>query len=125
MRSSRKPRRSRDAEGHTPEAHVRHGGEDFKASRFSYDLDIVPLPRPAIVRPSYPQVVSMFQLKYGLSAGAVAAAGLLAWSGVNAHAQNRSEIEGAGRVKTVFVIAMENHNWTQPATQTSPLQVFQ
>jgi len=27
-------------------------------------------------------------------------------------------------VKTVFVIAMENHNWTQPATQTSPQQVF-
>ncbi|HKE83027.1 MAG TPA: alkaline phosphatase family protein [Vicinamibacterales bacterium] len=66
----------------------------------------------------------MFQLKYGLPAGAVIAAGLLAWSGVNTHAQNRSEIEGAGRVKTVFVIAMENHNWTQPTTQTSPQQVF-
>jgi hypothetical protein len=25
----------------------------------------------------------------------------------------------------VFVIAMENHNWTQPGTQTSPQQVFQ
>jgi hypothetical protein len=59
----------------------------------------------------------MFQLKYGLPAGAVAAAGWLAWSGVSAHAQNRSEIEGAGRVKTVFVIAMENHSWTQPVTQ--------
>jgi hypothetical protein len=66
----------------------------------------------------------MFHLKYGLPAGAVAAAGLLAWSGVNAHAQNHSVIEGAGRVKTVFVIAMENHNWTQPVTQTSPQQVF-
>ena len=31
----------------------------------------------------------------------------------------------AGTVKTVFVIAMENHNWTQPATQTSPQQIFQ
>jgi phosphatidylinositol-3-phosphatase len=30
----------------------------------------------------------------------------------------------AGPVKTVFVIAMENHNWTQPASQTSPGQVF-
>ena len=66
----------------------------------------------------------MLNLKYGLSAGAAAAAGLLAWSGVNTHAQTRSAIEGAGRVKTVFVIAMENHNWTQPATQTSPQQVF-
>jgi hypothetical protein len=25
----------------------------------------------------------------------------------------------------VFVIAMENHNWTQPSTQTSPHQIFQ
>jgi hypothetical protein len=28
-------------------------------------------------------------------------------------------------VKTVFVIAMENHNWTQPGSQTSPQQIFQ
>ena len=27
--------------------------------------------------------------------------------------------------KKVFVIAMENHNWTQPSTQTSPQQEFQ
>jgi hypothetical protein len=66
----------------------------------------------------------MFSLKYGLPVGAIAAAGLVVWNGVNTHAQNRSSIEGAGRVKTVFVIAMENHNWTQPATQTSPQQVF-
>jgi hypothetical protein len=31
----------------------------------------------------------------------------------------------AGTVKTVFVIAMENHNWTQPSTQSSPGQIFQ
>lgn len=30
----------------------------------------------------------------------------------------------AGQIKTVFVIAMENHNWTQPASQTSPGQIF-
>ena len=29
-----------------------------------------------------------------------------------------------GSVKTIFIIAMENHNWTQPSTQTSPGQVF-
>ena len=29
-----------------------------------------------------------------------------------------------GSVKTIFVIAMENHNWTQPATQVSPAQIF-
>jgi hypothetical protein len=31
----------------------------------------------------------------------------------------------AGAVKKVFVIALENHNWTQPNTQTHPQQVFQ
>ena len=34
---------------------------------------------------------------------------------------------GAQEIKTVFVIAMENHNWTQPANQFSgPIQqIFQ
>jgi phosphatidylinositol-3-phosphatase len=36
-----------------------------------------------------------------------------------------SPAHAAGRVKKVFVIAMENHNWTQPSTQTSPQQIFQ
>ncbi len=32
---------------------------------------------------------------------------------------------GAEQIKTVFVIAMENHNWTQPASDTSaPQQIF-
>ncbi len=30
----------------------------------------------------------------------------------------------AGQIKTVFVIAMENHNWTQPPSQSSPQQIF-
>lgn len=30
----------------------------------------------------------------------------------------------AGQIQTVFVISMENHNWTQPISQTSPAQVF-
>jgi phosphatidylinositol-3-phosphatase len=30
----------------------------------------------------------------------------------------------ADGIKTVFVIALENHNWTQPASQTSPQQIF-
>lgn len=30
----------------------------------------------------------------------------------------------AGTIQTVFVIAMENHNWTQPSSQTSPGQIF-
>src|SRR5580704_8797346 len=37
----------------------------------------------------------------------------------NAHAQDRDN----GQIKKVFVIAMENHNWTQPANQFSgPIQ---
>jgi hypothetical protein len=66
----------------------------------------------------------MFHSKYALYAGAVAAAGALAVGSLTAHAQNQSLLEGAGRIKTVFVIAMENHNWTQPDTMTSPQQVF-
>jgi phosphatidylinositol-3-phosphatase len=49
-------------------------------------------------------------------AGLVIASGLLA-SGVAGAAY-------AGQIKTVFVIAMENHNWVQPASQTSPGQIF-
>lgn len=30
----------------------------------------------------------------------------------------------AGQIKTVFVIALENHNWTQPASQSKPGQIF-
>jgi hypothetical protein len=30
----------------------------------------------------------------------------------------------ADQIKTVFVIAMENHNWTQPSSQPSPGQIF-
>src|SRR4051812_48684530 len=68
----------------------------------------------------------MFRTKYPMFAGAVAVAGMLAWSGVAAHADDRHDDDDhdGPRVKKVFVIAMENHNWTQPATQTSPLAVF-
>ena len=30
----------------------------------------------------------------------------------------------AGSVKKVFVVAMENHNWTQPSTQPGPSRSF-
>jgi hypothetical protein len=49
-------------------------------------------------------------------AGLVIASGLLA-SGVAGAAY-------AEQIKTVFVIAMENHNWVQPGSQTSPGQIF-
>jgi len=60
------------------------------------------------------------------SACAVAAAGALALGGFTAHADRRDDRHGdrdEGR-RTVFVIAMENHNWTQPATTTSPQPIF-
>src|SRR5689334_15803515 len=47
-----------------------------------------------------------------------AGAGLAALAGAAAaHAQ--------GTIGPVFYIAMENHNWTQPSTQTSPQQIYQ
>jgi hypothetical protein len=59
--------------------------------------------------------------------GAVAITGVLAWGGFTAHAdRDRDRRDGddhEGRRK-VFVIAMENHNWTQPASVTSPQQIF-
>jgi hypothetical protein len=47
---------------------------------------------------------------------AMAVCGLVA-AGVGSQAQG-------GAIKTVFVIAMENHNWTQPGTQSSPAQIL-
>jgi hypothetical protein len=59
--------------------------------------------------------------------GAVAIAGVLAWGGFTAHADRENDRRDGdnhdGRRK-VFVIAMENHNWTQPASVTSPQQIF-
>ena len=50
----------------------------------------------------------MKQLRHGLMISAFALAGALAFGGFSARAAD---------VKRVFVIAMENHNWTQPANQ--------
>ena len=46
--------------------------------------------------------------------------GLLALMTLSLQAKARAD-----GIKTVFVIALENHNWTQPASQTSPQQIFQ
>ena len=72
----------------------------------------------------------MFQPKYQWFVCSLALAGALAFGGFAVHADGRdddhqgNDDDGGGRVKTVFVVAMENHNWTQPSTQTSPLQIF-
>jgi hypothetical protein len=51
--------------------------------------------------------------------------GLLALSTLSVQPGARADDDGS--IKTVFVIAMENHNWTQPANQFSgPIQqIFQ
>jgi hypothetical protein len=60
--------------------------------------------------------------KHVWSAGALALAGVLAWSGLSVRADDdNGDVQ---RPRKVFVVAMENHNWTQPASVTSPQQIF-
>jgi phosphatidylinositol-3-phosphatase len=58
----------------------------------------------------------MFHSRFQRAMGALALAGAVGCGSFPVH---------AGTVKKVFVIAMENHNWTQPSSQTSPEQIFQ
>jgi hypothetical protein len=64
----------------------------------------------------------MFETKHQMVACSFAVAAALAFGGLTAHA-GRDEGEG-GRLKKVFVIAMENHNWTQPNPTSNPQQIF-
>ena len=64
------------------------------------------------------------KMKTKLLAAAIALAG--ATQGQAGIPQSKDGHAGDdNHVKKVFVIAMENHNWTQPGTQTSPQQIFQ
>ena len=66
----------------------------------------------------------MSQLTYHGSLCAMAVAVALGWSGLTARADNDNR-EGRDRHgRAVFVVAMENHNWVQPSTVTSPQQIF-
>ncbi len=58
----------------------------------------------------------MLHRKFGYAICALAVAGAMWYGSFPAHADV---------VKKVFVIALENHNWTQPSSQTSPQQLFQ
>jgi hypothetical protein len=41
------------------------------------------------------------------------------------HREDREREDGqGGQARKVFVVAMENHNWTQPSTTTSPQPIF-
>ena len=71
----------------------------------------------------------MFHPKYQRVMCALALAGALGWGGFPVHADGRDDDrrddDHDQRVKTVFVIAMENHNWVQPSgLTTSPEQIF-
>src|SRR4029077_10755978 len=68
----------------------------------------------------------MSQQKQQVVACSVAVATALALGGLTAHADrhaDRDERDG-NRPKKVFVIAMENHNWTQPNPASNPQQIF-
>ncbi len=69
----------------------------------------------------------MVRMTQQLSAGMLALAGALTWGGFTAHADRPRDDQDDRhdrRSRTVFVIAMENHNWTQPATTSAPLPIF-
>ena len=68
----------------------------------------------------------MFRRKFQWAVCALALAGAVGSGSVPVRADDRDhDRDDDRRVKTVFVIAMENHNWTQPDTQTSPQKIFQ
>ncbi len=62
----------------------------------------------------------MSHMKRRLSVGILILGAGLAARGYATHAQDRDDDH---RVRKVFVIAMENHNWTQPASLSSPQQI--
>src|SRR6185295_7414127 len=71
----------------------------------------------------------MFLSKYQQSVCAAAVASAVACAGLALHAKGRDDDrteqrDDDSRVKTVFVVAMENHNWTQAAGVTNPQQIF-
>jgi len=72
----------------------------------------------------------MFQSRHQVSACALAIVAALTWGSFAAHADHgrddrddRSDRDHHGR--KVFVVAMENHNWTQPVTTVNPQPIFQ
>jgi phosphatidylinositol-3-phosphatase len=71
----------------------------------------------------------MWQFRRALSVCGCVLAGVLAWGGLTARASHDRDDDGRDErgergPRKVFVIAMENHNWTQPASVTSPQQIF-
>ncbi len=64
----------------------------------------------------------MFRLNFRSAVCALALVGAAGLSGAPAHADDgRDDYHG----RKVFVIALENHNWTQPGSVVSPQQIYQ
>jgi hypothetical protein len=70
----------------------------------------------------------MSHMKRRLSVCVLAVGTVLAVRGYATHAQDRQDRDDRDsddhRVRKVFVVAMENHNWTQPSSLSSPQQIF-
>jgi phosphatidylinositol-3-phosphatase len=64
----------------------------------------------------------MFQFRCLRLLGAFALLAVTSLSSVNAQEYNGNWGEGPREIKHVFVIALENHNWTQPTTVTGGIQ---
>jgi hypothetical protein len=64
------------------------------------------------------------KMKSKALAAAIALAGATQLQAGTLQSDDR-RVDDHHHVKKVFVIAMENHNWTQPGTQTSPQQISQ
>src|SRR5882762_849963 len=68
----------------------------------------------------------MSQKKQQVVACSVAVAAALALGGLTTHADQHADRDDrdGNRPTRVFVIAMENHNWTQPNPASNPQQIF-
>ena len=68
----------------------------------------------------------MFNKRHQVSACVLAVVSAMSWGGLQARAdhgrddRNERDDRHEQRRRSVFVIAMENHNWTQPASTLSP-----
>jgi hypothetical protein len=66
----------------------------------------------------------MFEKRHQVSACALALASAMTFGGFTARADHEGDDPKCQHPRTVAVIAMENHNWTQPATTSSPQPIF-
>jgi phosphatidylinositol-3-phosphatase len=66
----------------------------------------------------------MFQMRNRVFVCALVLGSAMTWGGFTARADHGQDDRDDQGARKVFVIAMENHNWTQPATTLSPQPIF-